>query len=132
MISNQFYWISGGMFIAFDLAGLIIKRFYIKEQAVSKKLKLIRNYGWVLGVVIGVCANYVPWQSSETIKIFGLPFPVGYWVMENGQWFDYVSSLIIPFMVLNCVLIAYVPQAAVSIYLFIQERYFTKSKFDPI
>ena len=130
MINNPFYWISGGVFITFDLAGFIIKRFYIKEQASSKKLKHIRKYAWILGIVIGVCANYVPWQSSETTKIFGLPVPIAFWALENGNWFDYVSSFIIPSMILNCILIAYVPQAAISIYFFIKKRHATRPKFD--
>ena len=130
MIVSVFHWISGSLLITFNLTGFIIKKFYIKEQTVSEKLKLIRNGGWVLGVIIGICANYVPWQSSETIKIFGLPVPIAYWVLENDKWFDYVSSLIFPTMILNCILIAYAPQAAISIYLFVKEKYCTKSKLD--
>lgn len=57
MIHNLFYWISGGLLITFDLAGFVIKRYYIKEQATVNKLKRIRKYGWILGVAIGVCAN---------------------------------------------------------------------------
>ena len=127
MINHLFYWISGGLFFAFDLDGFVIKRFYIKEQDVSKKLKRIRKIGWVLGVIIGVGANYIPWQSSEAVKIFGLPVPIAYWVLENGSWRDYVSSFLIPTMVLNCILIAYAPQAAISMYLFIKKRFYTRS-----
>ena len=76
-----------------------------------------------MGIVIGVGSNYIPWHASETIKVFGLPFPIGFWVLENGKWFDYVSSSIIPLMVLNCALIAFVPQAAIGYYIFIRERY---------
>ena len=130
MMNYLFYWISGGLFITFDLTGFIIKTFCIKEQPESEKSKRVRKWGWVLGVVIGICANYFPRQPSETIKIFGLPVPVAYWVLENGKWLDYVSSFVIPTMVLNCILIAYVPQAAISIYLFIKARYGTKSKLD--
>ncbi len=122
MMVSVLHWISGGLFITFNLTGFIIKKFYIREQAVSKKLKLIRNCGWVLGVIIGICANYVPWKSTENIKIFGLPIPIAYWVLENGKWFDYVSSFIIPTMILNCILIAYMPQAVISMYLFIKDR----------
>ena len=66
----------------------------IRDPLASRKSRIL---AWTLGILLGIIAAFITYPYSDTVKIFGFPFPAAAFKLEQGRWLDYVGSLTGPF-----------------------------------
>jgi hypothetical protein len=74
---------------------------------------------FLLGVAVGIwCAFYCEYHVSDRLRVISFPVPAAYFLLEDGQWVDYVTAVPILIVLLNVVSVAAVtvlPASAVCL-----------------
>jgi hypothetical protein len=55
----------------------------------NKKLWAIGITLTVLGIVMGCILSVQEYQAGTTMRVVGIPMPLGFFHFENGQWLDF-------------------------------------------